>query len=95
MSTGSKFANKMKSGQRMTIAGFITAIIGIITYSIAGFSVGANKDIIEIVKGSESLSEIVSIGLIAVGAGVWIVGQVVYLIAAVDQGYEENEKNSK
>lgn len=87
-----KFLKKMNKGKKITIAGFITAILGIVAYCIVGLSMGIDKDFVELSSTDGKISGSLPIALIAIGTIMWIVGQVMYLTAAVDQSFEDEPK---
>lgn len=67
---------RIHNGKNLVIAGFGIAILGIVLYCMASFSVGFGQD--EPVFIKESL------GIVGVGVLVWLIGTVKYLNAAID-----------
>ncbi|MFC4346807.1 hypothetical protein ACFO5Q_02975 [Kordiimonas lipolytica] len=67
---------RMRTGQRLVFAGFGIAVIGLILYSMAGFSAEAAQ--IEPVFIKESL------GVVGIGVVVWLIGVVKYLNGAIE-----------
>lgn len=87
-----RLLKKMKRGKKITIAGFITAILGIVAYCIVGLSMGINKDLVEISSTDGYSYGSIPVVFIAIGTVMWVFGQVMYLTAAVDQSFEEGPK---
>lgn len=66
----------MRNGQRLVIAGFVIASLGILIYCASTFSVGFSSEVPALAKG----------GLAVIAAGVlcWFVGAIKYFQGAID-----------
>jgi len=67
---------RMHTGQRLVFAGFGIAVLGLVLYSMAGFSAEAAQT--EPVFIKESL------GIVGIGVVVWLIGVVKYLNGAIE-----------
>jgi len=74
---------RMQTGQKLVFTGFGIAVIGIVLYCIAGFSADAAQ--------AESNFIMESLGVIAIGVLVWLVGAVKYLNGAIDANASDEQ----
>ena len=75
---------RLRQGKALVVAGWITAMVGVLIYCVASFAAGADVDLTAILlHGAVPAARV---GLIVVGVGtlVWFVGSVVHLNAALD-----------
>jgi len=74
---------RKRSGKALVVAGWVTALVGVVLYCVASFAAGADAGLAEILRGE--IPAAVS-GLIVIGGGtlMWIVGTVMHLGAELD-----------
>lgn len=72
-----------KKGKVLVVAGWITAMVGVVVYCVASFAAGSDAGLAEILRGEVPAA--VS-GLIVIGGGtlMWIAGSVMHLDAELD-----------
>lgn len=70
----------MRMGKRLVITGFFVALIGVILYCAAPFAVAVGST----VQADMGWPVVASLGVVGVGALLWVVGAIVYFIGGVD-----------
>lgn len=75
---------RLRRGKAMVVAGWITAMVGVLVYCVASFAAGADVDLAAILL--DGAVPAARVGLIVVGLGtlVWLVGSVIHMNAALD-----------
>ncbi len=75
-------ATRLRRGKTLIAIGTAIAMLGIAVYCMTMFITGVNQDPVQFAKGG--------LLIIGTGLGIWIVGTVKYLNAAIDIGYEDD-----
>ncbi len=75
---------QMRRGKQLIISGFIVAVVGIVAYCVASFTVGANLELGSALLESPGWLVGPTLGVIGLGTLLWLVGSFVYLNSAMD-----------
>ncbi len=75
---------RMRRGQRLVISGFAVAVVGIVAYCVASFTIGANLEPGSALMESPGWLVGPTLGMIGLGTLLWLVGSFVYLNGVMD-----------
>lgn len=74
----------MQMGKRLVIAGFLVALIGMLLYCVASFSVDTNQQVASTLQAGTRWPVFASLGVVGVGAFLWFVGAIVHFKGGID-----------
>ncbi len=73
-----------RRGKALVVAGWISAVIGVVLYCVASFGAGADADLAAIVLHGAVPAARAALVIVAGGTLLWIVGSVMHMTALLD-----------
>ncbi len=80
---------RMRRGKRLVLAGFVVAIVGMVGYCVACLAGGADARVGTALLERPEWLIVPTLGTIALGTLLWLVGSFVFLMAAMDSDSDE------
>lgn len=85
----SKAEKKMRRGQRLVVWGFVIAIIGIVFYCVVSFVGSTTQAWVSFLFAHAHAFLLTSLGIIALGTLVWLIGSFMHLSGAMEKDPDE------
>lgn len=75
---------RQRTGERMILAGFVIAIIGVVAYCVASFAAGMSTTLEGVLFDNDVPFARATLGVLGLGTLVWLGGSITYLRGALD-----------
>ncbi|HET7754526.1 MAG TPA: hypothetical protein VFK85_11510 [Anaeromyxobacteraceae bacterium] len=85
--------SRKRLGKTLVVAGWISAVIGVVLYCVASFAGDADADLAAIVLHGAVPAARAALAVIGGGTLLWIVGSVVHINAALDEADLESGRD--
>lgn len=85
--------SRKRLGKTLVVAGWISAVIGVVLYCVASFAGDADADLASIVLHGAIPAARAALAVIGGGTLLWIVGSVVHINAALDEADLESGRD--
>src|SRR5512146_31575 len=79
-----RFETRQRQGKTLVVAGWISAMLGVVLYCIASFSGDANADLAAIVLHGAIPAARAALVIVGGGTLLWIIGSVLHATAVLD-----------